>query len=256
MKKLIILIALTSITTVFAQTKSADIMYKKEVTRAVDLREKQNKSIFARGHEITDVILQALNAGKIQAYTNDSLTTKKNSKEVMKSLIIPSTQAPVDTTYMDEWEREQYREQMRNYKPDTYSAKDLYQLEITEDIIFDKNHSILEYSIKSLTLYIPAGHPDNIRGIQTAIATFNYDDCKTLFANNPNAIWYNPQNEATHLNLADAFDLRMFSSYIIKVANPDDEYLMDIYGSEKGGILASQKAAMDFLEFESNLWEN
>lgn len=256
MKKLIILIALALATTVFAQTRSADIMYKKEITRAVDLREKQNKSIFARGHEITDIILEALNAGEIQAYTNDSLTTKMNKNEVMESLIIPSTQVPVDTSYMDEWERQEYREQMKGYKPDTYSAKDLYQLEITEDLLFDKNHSVLEYDIKTITIIIPAGHPDNIRGIQTSVATFKYDDCKTLFANNHNAIWYNPQNEATHLNLADAFDLRMFSSYIIKVANPDDEYLMDIYGSEKGGILASQKAAMDFLEFESNLWEN
>ena len=256
MKKLIILIAVTLVITSYAQTRSADIMYKKEVTRAVDLREKQNKSIFARGYEITDIILQALNAGEIQAYTNDSLTTKMNKNEVMESLIIPSSQAPVDTSYMDEWERQEYKEQMKGYKPDTYSAKDLYQLEITEDILFDKNHSVLEYDLKTITLLIPAGHPDNIRGIQTAVATFNYDDCKALFSNNPNAIWYNPQNEATHLNLADAFDLRMFSSYIIKVANPDDEYLMDIYGGEKGGVLAAQKAAMDFLEFESNLWEN
>lgn len=257
MKKTALFIALVISSICIAQSpREADIMYKKEVTRALDLREKQNKSIFARGYEITDILLDAVKSGKLKAYKNDSLTKVISPYEVSEKIIIPSTEAPIDTTYMDDWEKEEYRNTMKDFTPDTYSSKDLYQIEFTEDILFDKNHSVMEYDIKTLTLYIPAGHPDNIRGIQTPIATFNYDDCKKLFSETPQAIWYNPHNEASHINLADAFDLRLFSAYLIKVANPDDEYLMDIYGSEKGGILASQKAAMDMLEFESNLWEN
>lgn len=258
MKNPIIILLAACLSTAIAQVqpREADVMYKKEVTRAIDLREKQNKSIFARGHEISKLLLDAIEQGTITAYTNDSLTQVLPKAKIMETLTIPSTAAPVDTTYMEEWEKIEYRKKLQTFKPDTYNPKDLYQLEFTEDVLFDKNHSVLEYAIKTITLFIPAGHPDNIRGIQQPIATFRYSDCKEIFKNTPNAIWYNPQNEATHLNLADAFDLRMFSSYILKVANPDDDYLMDIYGGEKNGIIASQKAAMDQLEFESNLWEN
>ena len=157
---------------------------------------------------------------------------------------------------MDSLDLIEYRQKMRTYKPDSYTAKDLYQMEIKEDILFDKQHSVMEYNIKTITLFIPAEHPDNIKGIQTPIASFSYTDYLKVFKDNPNAIWYNPQNDQAHLSLADAFDLRMFSSYIIKVSNPDDEYLMDIYGYGKNGIIAAENMAMKILEIESNLWEN
>ena len=63
-------------------------------------------------------------------------------------------------------------------------------------------------------------------------------------------------NDAEHRNLADAFELRLFSSYIAKVSNPDDEWLVDIYGGDPyTGILASEWKAFELLEFEHNLWE-
>ncbi len=132
----------------------------------------------------------------------------------------------------------------------------MYQLEIKEDLLFDKQHSVMEQQIKAITLFIPAGHPDNLKGIQLPIVSFDYSECRKLFTNNPNAIWYNPQNDQEHKSLADAFDLRLFSSYIIKVSNPDDHYLVDIYGDGKAGIIAAENAAMQLMEFESYLWEN
>ncbi|MBO3273600.1 gliding motility protein GldN, partial [Hymenobacter defluvii] len=46
----------------------------KTIWRAVDLREKQNKPMFAEGKEISRIILDAVKRGELQAYANDSLT--------------------------------------------------------------------------------------------------------------------------------------------------------------------------------------
>ena len=56
------------------------------------------------------------------------------------------------------------------------------------------------------------------------------------------------------LCLADAFDLRLFSSFITKVSNPDNASLEDIYGGPQQGILAAQNAAEQMIEYEYNLW--
>jgi gliding motility associated protien GldN len=113
------------------------------------------------------------------------------------------------------------------------------------------------YNILAVSLYVPADHPSNIRGIQTIVASFSYKElAEKLFKDNPKAVWFNPTNDAEHKNLADAFELRLFSSYILKVSNPNDAYLSDIYGGDQTkGIMASQWAAFDLLEYEHHLWE-
>jgi hypothetical protein len=76
-----------------------------------------------------------------------------------------------------------------------------------------------------------------------------------VFRNNPQtAIWFNAQNDAQHKNLADAFELWLFNSYITKVSNPAGDDLASQYGSEREGLLASQQTAADLVEYEYNLW--
>ncbi|MCR5887808.1 gliding motility protein GldN [Hymenobacter sp. J193] len=122
-------------------------------------------------------------------------------------------------------------------------------------MIFDKKRSRMYHDIKTLTLFVPAGAPGNEKPYDVAIGTFKYSDLVRMFRNNPDkAIWFNPQNDAQHKNLADAFELWLFNSYIVKVSNPNNARLSDVYGGEREGILASQQAATDLIEYEYNLW--
>ncbi|WP_375416259.1 gliding motility protein GldN [uncultured Hymenobacter sp.] len=136
-----------------------------------------------------------------------------------------------------------------------YRYKDLYEMELKEDMIFDKKRSRMYHDIKTITLLVPSTLPSNTSGIETPIATFKYSDLVKVFRNNPeNAIWFNPQNDAQHKNLADAFELWLFNSYITKVSNAADSRLDDIYGGGQQGILAAQQTAADLVEYEYNLW--
>ena len=136
-----------------------------------------------------------------------------------------------------------------------YRPKDLYQMELKEDMIFDKKRSRMYHDIKSVTLLVPATMASNTSGSEKTVGVFKYSDLVKVFRNNPqNAIWFNAQNDAQHKNLADAFELWLFNSYITRVSNPSDARLSEIYGGEREGILASQQTAADLVEYEYNLW--
>lgn len=239
---------------------TSDIMYKKTIIRALDLREKQNLPMFSRNREIPRLIIDATLAGLITPYANDSLEngSKLSIDEFNALLIMPSDQpvyTPEDTLMM--FQNEDYSYRMTSLGGDSFFPTDIYQMEIKEEWLFDKQRSRQYFDIDAITFYVPADHPSNIKGIQYAIASYSYKElCEKLFKDNPKAIWFNPQNEREHKNLADAFDLRLFSSYIIKVSNPKDSYLTDIYGGDQlKGLMASQWAAFELLEYEHNLWE-
>ena len=136
-----------------------------------------------------------------------------------------------------------------------YRAKDLYQLEMSEEMIFDKKRSRMYHQIKTISIKLPSTLPSNTSGLEKNIATFKYADLVKVFRNNPQqAIWFNAQNDAQHKNLADAFELWLFNSYITKVSNPAGDDLASQYGGEREGLLAAQQTAADLVEYEYNLW--
>jgi len=136
-----------------------------------------------------------------------------------------------------------------------YRYKDLYQLELKEALVFDKKKSRMVHDIQTVTLFVPSAAPGNESGIEKPIATFKYADLARVFRQHPEvAVWFNAQNDAQHKNLADAFELGLFHSYITKISNPRNERLADTFGSEQQGVLAAQQSAADLVEYEYNLW--
>ncbi|WP_345116822.1 gliding motility protein GldN [Hymenobacter algoricola] len=252
---------------------NSDIMFRKTIWRAVDLREKQNKPMFSEGKEISRVILEAVKRGELQAYKNDSLTSTYTSTEVSGNMSYAEASAGLSDEEKaagfsddaaDDWGTKKTAKgkkvaaaPKKPVAPPSYEYryKDLFQMELKEDMIFDKKRSRMYHDIKTVTLLVPSTLGSNTSGIEKPIGTFKYSDLVRVFRANPDkAIWFNSQNDAQHKNLADAFELWLFNSYIVKVSNPNDSRLDEIYGGQQQGILASQQAASDLIEYEYNLW--
>ncbi|SES77723.1 type IX secretion system ring subunit PorN/GldN [Hymenobacter actinosclerus] len=248
---------------------NSDIMFRKTIWRAIDLREKQNKPMFSEGREISGIIMDAVKRGELQAYTNDSLTTTLSAAEMMSKMSYQEAAAGLSdeekaagfsNEATDDWGAPVKKGSKAAAAPAApasyaYRPKEIYQMELKEDMIFDKKRSRMYHDIKSLTLLVPSTLSGNTSGIERPIGSFKYSDLVRVFRANPDkAIWFNPQNDAQHKNLADAFELWLFNSYIVKVSNPTDSRLDEIYGSQQQGILASQQAAADLIEYEYNLW--
>ena len=165
---------------------------------------------------------------------------RKNGKLVFKTVPITSVAAKAPTPPATSAE---------------YRAKDIYQMELSEEMIFDKKRSRMYHQIKTVSLKLPSTLSANVSGLEKNIATFKYSDLVKVFRNNPQtAIWFNEQNDAQHKNLADAFELWLFNSYITKVSNAKGDDLASTYGGEREGLLASQQIAAELVEYEYNLW--
>jgi hypothetical protein len=254
----------------------SDIMFKKAVWRAIDLREKQNRPMFSQNREITKVIIDAVKRGELQAYKNDSLATPLTIQEFNQRLTIPeqggglteAEKAAGLTEEVDDGWGTPVKKAPANTtttpagSPTTpaataggeeYFPKQLHQLELKEEVIFDKKRSRLYHDIKSISIILPASL--SAIGIEEEVGTFKFSDLVRVFRAHPDqAIWFNTQNDAQHKNLAEAFELWLFSSYIVKVSNPADARLEDIHGGPRQGLLAAQQVAEELIEYEYNLW--
>ncbi|ADR22537.1 hypothetical protein MATR_36170 [Marivirga tractuosa] len=249
-----------------------NIMFKKRVWRRMDLREKQNLPFFSSGNEITKHIIESAKAGIIPIYKDDSLQNRKTKEEFLEDLENPQLQdlnAGGDDAWGssddsgwgndDGWDdtggEEEEEEDTAAEEVDTkFSNRQVSMLEIVEDMIFDRQRSVLVWDIQAIKLVIPAENFTS--GLEKVIGVFKYKDLVDLFRSNPEQmIWFNPQNSAEHKNLADAFALRLFSARIVKVANPSDNMIIDIYDeSPREGIMASQWIEYELMEKEHELW--
>lgn len=247
------------------------LMYKRKVWRRMDLREKQNKPFFAAGNEITKILIDAVRDGRLYPYKNDSLKERMSKEEFLENLLTPDSQMAAaddeqsmgfgDDTAGDGWGDDTsgggWGDEQASAAPTVnyFFPNEITLMNIVEDVYFDKIRSRQYYDVLALELIIP---PDKIpTGLERKVATFRYKDVEELFRSMPDeAIWFNPQNGAQHRNLADAFLLRLFSSRIIKVENPDNLQIIDIYGGNpKDGLYASQQMEYRLMEYEHDLWE-
>ncbi|WP_082780298.1 gliding motility protein GldN [Rufibacter sp. DG15C] len=253
---------------------ASDVMFKKTVWRLIDLREKQNKPMFSPGKEITKLIVDAVKRGELQPYATDSLNRPITPQEFLAAISPDQGGATAlteeekkagfgtaDVATDDGWGAPatpaKGGKTAAAAAPMTASnelfANQLYQMELKEDVIFDKKRSRLYHDIQAISITVPSKY--NALGIEKPAASFKYSELAKVFKAHPDeALWFNQQNDAQHKNLSDAFDLWLFSSYITKVSNVGNERLDEVYGSGKKGLLAAQQAMEELIEFEYSLW--
>jgi hypothetical protein len=256
--------------------RKSDIMYQKSLWLLMDLKEKQNEPFFARSNEITKIIIEATKTGVLRPFQNDSLTTRMTNTDFLENLKIPGADAGVsdadrDMGFEDDWgggggggdwgggggDDWGGESDGGDKAPvaDEFFPSQINILEIKEDLIFDKRRSRMYHDIQSIKLIIPGElYPT---GLDKTLAVFSYKELvDNVFKDNPAAIWYNPYNTAEHRNLADAFDLRLFSAHLKKFSNTKDNMIVDMFGDGKPGLAAAQAQEHWYVEYESNLWSN
>jgi gliding motility associated protien GldN len=254
-----------------------DQLYKKTLWLRLDGKEKQNKPLFARNNEITKHIIEAVKAGLVRPFENDSLMTRMPYESFIERLTMPGTDAGLSdeekamgfTEEEDDWGGgdggwdDEYKDDKSAggaaAASDEYLPKEITILEIREDLIFDKKHSRIVHDIQAISLFLPANK--NPAGVEKLIASFSYKELvDNVFKDNANAFWYNDANIKEHRNLSDAFDLRLFAAHLVKYSNGADAYIEEIYGTDAGNaqqaaIVASMQVEHALLEWEAELWE-
>lgn len=265
----------------------SNIAYKIGLWRRVDLREKQNQPLFANNNEITKYLIEGVKSGILDSYSEENLEERLTLDEFNQRMFKRFeggglSQEEIDAGFGkddaadagwgenagtdDGWGEATTTEDntqdgtVANAKPAQAAADgyemyptDFYIIELKEDWIFDRQRSRQYFDIQTITIKIPAESSND--GLEKTLASFKYKDLEHFFRNNPNAVWFNEANTAKHINLADAFELRLFHGRIVKKSNSLDKYLDEQYASPKEALNKSQELEYELIEFEHNLWE-
>ncbi len=254
----------------------SDQLYKTRVWRRMDLKEKQNKPFFSQNREITKVIIDAVMAGTLAPYANDSLNERMTKEQFIENMSIPQSGAGLSEDEVaagfgaedsgwgdsgwgdDSKEKETAEAKAEPTEPESYLflPKDVTVLEIMEDIIFDKERGRQYYDIQAITMILP---PEKFpeTGLLKEVAAFKFKDLIEVFEQNPKqAIWVNARNDAGNIPLHAAFDLRLQSAKIVKYSNPDDERIIDMEGgNRRQALLESLDYEYKLLVREHEVWE-
>lgn len=253
-----------------------DISYRKSLWWRIDLRQKMNKPLFATGNEITKIIIDAVKNGVLRPFQNDSLKTRMSNKDFNENLKLPGADAGGDEDLFggggddwgggggddwggggDDWGSDGGGgDTAAEEVPQEFFPSQIYILDMKEDILFDRKRSRMYHDIQAITIVIPGDQYPT--GLDKPLATFSYKELvEIVFVDNPQAIWFNPDNTAQHRNLSDAFDLRLFSGKLVRYSNPKGEMIEDTYsGNQKLALAKSQEYEFYLLEYEANLWSN
>jgi hypothetical protein len=202
--------------------RECDITFRTHIVRNINLRHPANEDIFDKGR-IVELLLQAAFTKQIPIYDPINKDQLISQEEFLEKLRI----------------------QTEDGTSDQYSFRHLYQIEIGEDLVFDKQRSIPVYQVKYITLFIP--EEINYRGIHEAVATFRFQDCRNLFVQDGHKqISF---GNKIRINFRDAILLHMYTAEIVKMGDEDDLYFDQKYPKPAEAFLARKRSEEEVLEY-------
>ncbi|MFN8889068.1 MAG: hypothetical protein ACK5WF_16530 [Cyclobacteriaceae bacterium] len=258
-------------------------LYRFRVWRNVNLLEKQNAGFKSAKSDIGAFLIKAIRNGSLIAYDGDSVKAAKTPDEVLvlnAAVASPAFEATKNYVASEEvsYKGQNYvssRNDNTGHLPtdtqwwelsgnqtEILQPAQIKELQIVEDVIFDKRRSRLYYDILYVGIivekdgnYNPKGYvyyKDLVNLIEKAAHSKDLDERDKVQ-------WRNRYNPSENKSFVDAFKLRLFHGVIEKVENPDDRTIQQVYemnGRTIGeSVFARWEEDMKMMEKEHNLWE-
>lgn len=238
--------------TPYATTREADVMFSRRVWRTIDLKEKINLPMVYPRKKLIDVLMDAVIAGELTAYSSVGTGTNDPGDEFK----VPMTADEVAEIGM---RRDTAEVQdpitgltVRQPTVTAFDRDDVVEFRLKEDWFFDKQRSIFEPRIIGIA---PVRYLRNSSGEiidKAPIFWVYFAEARFILVNNE---VFNRFNDAGRLSFDDLFAQRMFSSYITKTTNVKDERIKDYAPNGMDQLAEAQRIKDDMINFEHDLWE-
>ncbi|MCU0422188.1 MAG: gliding motility protein GldN [Bacteroidia bacterium] len=240
--------------------READVMWARRIWRVIDTREKQNQPMRWPKNPLNVILYNAIMSNKLIPYINDSLTSYRTAEEFKNfyaykkpvTRLIDPNGDPDDPTnvIIDSVDVQMVPEDIKKYK-------------IVEDWIFDKKESRMYVRIIAIGILVaPQREGVEVGEVDWAWLKYHKDvsdaDLSDVREVLVNMEVFNRQNDAARLTYDDWFEQRLFSSYIIKEANPYDRAINefeDFKDDKIAALLESERIKQELFEKEHDLWE-
>lgn len=222
----------------------SDVYWHKRVWRVIDVKEKMNLPFSYEGLDwsnlkpLISVLRDAAIANEITVYDED------NFQVALTPDVVSQRGASVDTL-------PQYDLQTGEVIGDTimqrpFDPNKVLHWRVKEDWFFNKKTSTMQVRIMGLApLYY-----DEEAKIETPLFWIYYPSSRSVLSHNEA---FNPKNDAQRMSWDDMFQMRLFSSVIIKESNVFDRRIQE-YATGLDALRESDRIKEDIFDFEHDLW--
>jgi gliding motility associated protien GldN len=243
----------------YAYVRESDVMWAKTVYRMIDLRQKQNLSLYyptqpiGNRMNLTDLLLYGMDNEGVRAFSPDD-PLNEFTVQMTRDQIDNAFGAGLDSITTTDPTTGQLIETVIARERRTDQVKKIL---IKEKWYFDKNHSVMKVQIIGfcpIRVYNRVdddGMPtDEILHKQTFWVYF--PEVRPLLANHE---IFNRNNDAQRISFDDFFWQRRFSSYIFAESNVYNNRRVNSYTIGMDALLESEKIKEWLFNIEHDLWE-
>jgi gliding motility associated protien GldN len=238
----------------YPHLRQADVMWEKRIWEVIDIRQKQNQSLYLPLEEIAnrkslfDVIRKGiLDDFSITAYSLGPTQEDDEFRYPMNPTEVDSVLNPIVLRYKEDLDTGE-KIPVENKEP--YTSDDIVAYKIKEVWLFDKQRSERYVRIIGLAPVVLLTNADGeVKGKKDLFWLY-FPECRWVFANNE---VYNLHNESQRMTFDDLFQKRMFSGYVIR---EDNVFNREIASYAKGvdALLESEKIKNNLFLMEHDLW--
>lgn len=223
--------------------READVLWSKRIWRVIDTNEKMNLPFKNPNQAFIEVLFDILQKNPdVQLFTSDRFTEEGSGSDIQERL------SSIDTVQVWDYELDDYVDKVTKNE---FNADDYQKFRLKEDWLFDEETSTMVCRILGIAPIRDVRNEDgSVRG-QEALFWVYYPDIREKLVNYE-AI--NPENDAVALTWEDVFEMRYFSSYIMKESNPQDRRISE-YATGKEALKESARIIETILNKEVDIWE-
>jgi gliding motility associated protien GldN len=226
--------------------READIKWKKRLWRVIDFQEKLNLPFAHPKMGLVNIIHEAAKKGEIEVY--QASEAGEVFKEPINVQDVAQIGSSVDTVETLDFETGQ---PVRKIANNPFNPETVKKMRIKEDWLFDIETSTMVVRILGLSFmrekYSETG--DYVGDIP--MYWIYYPDVRKILATNQ---VYNIKNDANTTSWEDVFEMRYFSSYIMKESNVFDRRI-DAYATNLDLLYESDRIHNEIRDKESDFWE-
>ncbi|WP_207533901.1 gliding motility protein GldN [Desertivirga arenae] len=236
--------------TPYANLRESDVMFKKRIWREIDLREKMNAIYASPKARLIDVIMNAVMAGELTAYSATPTKEDRGGDEFSNILKPEEAMAKfADSVVIPDLDPKTGEQIGSHMQAGEFNPDSVTKFQIKEDWVFDRQRSIFEPRIVGIAPMVKIKAAGQDLGEQPAFWIY-FPEARQIFVTKEVV---SRMNDATGLSFDDVFMKRLFSSYIVKESNVDDLRIKD-YAQGIDRLYESDRVKKELMDYEHDLW--